>query len=190
MNLTQTVAPVVEPVALSELKLFLKIDDDAENTLLKELEVAARSSAEIELGRQLCTATWQLQLDDFYSDTIRLPKPPLQSVFSIQYVDVDGNTQTLSTDYYTVCITDTPGRINRAYLEAWPTTRTIPDAVTITYVAGYGDASDVPAPIKVYIKQLVGHWYENREASAIGPVVRVVPENLQRILWNYRVYEV
>lgn len=39
-------------------------------------------------------------------------------------------------------------------------------AESVQYVAGYGDAAtDVPADIRHCLKQLAGHWYENRELT-------------------------
>jgi uncharacterized phiE125 gp8 family phage protein len=42
------------------------------------------------------------------------------------------------------------------------------NAVTVTYTAGYGSASDVPQAIKHWIMMTVASMYENRESSAPG----------------------
>lgn len=47
----------------------------------------------------------------------------------------------------------------------WPPTRTDKiNAVEATYVAGYGDAEDVPQSLKSAMLLVLAHIYENREA--------------------------
>jgi hypothetical protein len=171
-------------------------------------------------GRQLNKATYDLKLDGFpwgYSSAlvggysvqqhgyerqylggsgmrpIVIPKPPLVSVTSIQYVDPDGVTQTWSNTLYTV---DTPtgdyaepGRIFPVYGQVYPVTRSQPAAVTIRLVAGYGEtAAAVPSMIRSAMKLLIGIWYENREA---GLIVRgssdVLPFGVDALLQPFRV---
>ncbi len=137
MGLVQTIPPARYPVHLDEVKLHRRIDSTAEDSLLTRLIAAATARVEIYIGSQLVTATWQLTLDAFPA-IIYIPYPPLQSVSSIAYVDEDGATQTLAeTTDYVVDTSDFLGRIAPAYNEAWPSTRSEHDAVTITYVAGY-----------------------------------------------------
>src|SRR6266568_3277186 len=48
----------------------------------------------------------------------------------------------------------------------WPSVLYVPNAVQIHFTAGYSeDGSKVPAAIKTAMLQLVGNWYENREAA-------------------------
>ena len=102
---------------------------------------------------------------------ILLPRPPLVSVSSITYVDQDGVAQTWSPSLYTVekptgDYAD-PGRIFPNFGEIYPIARAMPGAVTITFVAGYGLAAAVPAPLKAGMKLLIGLWWLNREAGQI-----------------------
>jgi uncharacterized phiE125 gp8 family phage protein len=60
------------------------------------------------------------------------------------------------------------------------------DAVTVTYVAGYGNASDCPQLAQHAIRMLVGHWYENRESATVGAEVREVPMAVTRLCWLLR----
>jgi len=100
---------------------------------------------------------------------IRLPKPPLQSVTSIIYDDMNGVATTLSSTLYRVDTDSEPARLTPAYGQIWPIVRAQTGAVRILYVAGYGAASAVPDPIKHAIRLLVGHWYLNREAVTTTP---------------------
>ena len=77
---------------------------------------------------------------------IELPRPPLLEVLSVAYVDDDDAEATLSgspAPYFVV----PSGRYARAVLTPlsgaiWPTTASRPDAVTITYQAGYSDPNE------------------------------------------------
>lgn len=171
MSLVQATAPDAEPVSLAEAKKHCNIetaftDDD---TLINALIASARESCESMTRRQLIQAGFVLRLSGFPGcDTIELPRPPLVSIESIQYVDGDGTLQTLSTDVYETDIYTTPGRAILKYGQVWPVTREQRNAVVISYTAGYGEAgSDVPALLRQGMLMRIGHWYENRENVAV-----------------------
>ena len=96
-----------------EAKAFAKVDVTDDDSLIDALITAARQLVETEQNRQLMPATYELTLDEFPSSSncpIELPRPPLQSVSSITYVDTAGATQTWSSDDYQV---DTKGIVGR-----------------------------------------------------------------------------
>ena len=177
LNVNLSSAPAVEPVTQAEAKLFAKIDTTADDALVTSLIVAARQRIESLTRRALITQTWVWQLDAFPFSSVpvttdalnmnplRPPFPPLQSVTSITYVDTDGITQTWSSSDYTVDTTSEPGRIVPAFNESYPDTRDVIEAVTITYKAGYGDASTaVPDALITAVKMLTAAFYDNRDA--------------------------
>ena len=141
------------------------------------------------LGRALLTQTWKLHLDGFpcggryapgkgYVDkgAILLPLPPLQSVSSITYVDTAGATQTLAGSVYQVVNRQrVRSMIVEAYGQSWPSTRDVPQSVTVQFVAGYGAASDVPEDIKRVIRAMVVDFYDNRSAVVIGKQPAIQP---------------
>ena len=91
-----------------------------------------------------------------------IPRPPLQSVVSIQYIDQTGATQTLPSANYTVDTARMPGRVVPAYGLFWPFTLPTINSVTVQYQAGYGTPDQVPDTIKTAIKVAVHQWYEER----------------------------
>lgn len=197
-NLAVSSAPSGQVVTDAELWDHLRVDlsgspaepVDADHiTTLRETAETMLDGEAGWLGRALLTQTWDLVLD-WFPACIEIPLPPLQSVSSIAYVDGDGATQTLSSSVYQVIDQGLwkPSLIVEAYQQSWPTTRDQPQAVTVTFVAGYGAASAVPAPIKSAIKLMVSHWYENREPVAIGETVEKMPMTVRALLANYRVY--
>lgn len=65
-SLTRTTQPVVEPVSLAEAKLHLRIDSEAEDTLIQSLIASARAWCEDYLDRTLVFTQWTMRLDSFY----------------------------------------------------------------------------------------------------------------------------
>lgn len=98
---------------------------------------------------------------------IYIPFPPLQTVDSIKYIDVDGIQQTLDPSQYIVDKISEPGRITPAYGASWPGTRNQINAVEVTFTCGYGAAASVPQKIKQWIAVRVATLFANREGVAI-----------------------
>ena len=187
MSIKQTAAPSVEPVTTATQKTWMRVDGTDEDTLRGNLASSARALFEDSTNRQLITATWQLKLTNWPQGEIVLPVSPLQSVSSITYVDADGATQTWAASDYTVYTASTPGRVRPAYDKDWPSdSRGGHNEITITFVAGYGDAaSDVPDGILTCIHLIAASWFENREAAQ--PVaLTMLPMAVVSLIQQYR----
>jgi uncharacterized phiE125 gp8 family phage protein len=194
-------AATTEPVTLAEAKLHLRVDVDDDDDVINRLIRTARHQTEVFTGRRWVNSTYRLRLDRFpfvgeatqYNDvdgSIILPHGPLSSVSSITYVDTDGNTATATTADYTVDTDSVPGRVALAFGKSWPDAREQANAVSVTYVAGYGTtATSVPDAAKSAIHLLVGHWYNNREevSATIGGNVVRIPVAAETLLWGLRV---
>lgn len=183
--------PAVEPVTLTEAKLHLRVDHSTDDTLITSLIVAARQYVEDVTWRALVTQTLEVTLDDWPDgEMLVLPRPPLASVTSVKYVDSDGTETTWAAGNYQVVTQGTPGRLVLAYGVSWPSvTLRAANGITVRYVAGYGLAAAVPDLLKTAIKLMVGHWYENREATVVaaGTVATELPLAVQSILNLYKV---
>lgn len=191
-TLERTVAPTIEPVTLDEIRDHLNIEDSAhEATTLAYLLVAREAIEKQELSRALLTQTWKLRLDRWPSSgQIRLPRPPLQSVSSITYIDSNGASQTLAASLYAVDAYAEPGRVVPAYGETWPSLRTqagVP-VVTVTYIAGWTNRGLVPEGIRQAIKLLTGELWENRESVIMETFIPKVLPTLDRLLASHRCY--
>lgn len=186
MGLTLLTAPTAEPVTLAEAKLHCRVDSNDDDALITALIVAARQQAEDQTARALVTQKWRYDLDTFPAAEIDLPLPPLVSVESITYLDNDGVRQPLATSEYSVVINQTPGVGLPAYEKTWPSSRSTPGSVQISFTAGYGAADAVPRAIKQWMLLQVGHWYATRESVNIGNIVNELPY-VDALLDPYRV---
>lgn len=145
MSLTLIVAPTAEPVTLADVKLHLRVGSDvtAEDDLIAGLIVAARDYAETFTHRAIPQQTWDEKLPGFPCDggPIWLPKAPGISVTSITYIAQDGTSTVWSSALYTAVLPSGPkaskGYIVPAYGQVYPSTRDVPNAVIVRFVAGY-----------------------------------------------------
>jgi uncharacterized phiE125 gp8 family phage protein len=175
MSLYLVTAPAAEPVSLADVKLHLRVDSTAEDDLIAGLITAARDYLEAFTRRAIPRQTWDWKLDAFpCGSEFYLPKAPCASVTSITYIDTDGTSQTLATSVYDTDLPTGPmaraGRVFLKYQQVWPQTRSIPNAVTVRFVAGYADSATDPYPdmLKICIKEHVrahyGRGVEDRDA--------------------------
>lgn len=188
MNNYVITKPSREPVTLQQAKDHLNIDDDFidDDSIIELIIQTAREAVENKTGRKLITTTMGHQRDCFNS-VMELPHT-VQSVTEITYVDNDGATQILANTEYEVDVNRTPGRVMLAYDKTYPSTRNKSNAVTIKYVTGFGsNAQDVPSALQHAMLLLIGHYYENREATA--PInINTIPMSVEFLLNPYRIY--
>lgn len=167
MGYVVTSAPAAEPLSSTEAKAHLRVDHSDEDTLISSIIIAARVAIENYLDRKLVTQTIAEYYDSFpLTDAITLSFWPVQSITSITYTDTDGVSQTWDSSNYDVDLYGQygqgPARITPAYSKSFPATRDEMNAVTVTYIAGYGAASAVPDLIKSAMRLLISEMYENR----------------------------
>lgn len=188
-----------EPVTLAEAKEQLRVTDSNSDDLINRLIIAATDYTENVLSRSIIEKTIDLYLDAFPpadNVPIEIPMPPLISITSIKYYDNSDVEQTWSSALYTVDTDQSyKGRVYPAINQSWPSTRNYPKAVHVEYQAGYADSGDspvdeadnVPDEIKHAILLLIGHLFENREATTVGVEVKSVPLGYDALLANYKI---
>lgn len=189
--MTVTGTPVTTetvPVSVSDMKEHLRVTHTDDDNYIEALILAAAKTCENFQGRKYMQASKVLKLDAFPEFGIIRPEwSPLIQVDSIQYVDTDGNAQTVPASDYDVDTDTEPGRITPAYGKSWPSTRDQVNAISVNYQAGYATADEVPDDIKHAIKLLVGHFYEHRE-SVSEVKLQEIPQGIRSLLWPRRVF--
>lgn len=174
------VVPASEPISLEEATAHVRQDSSDDDGLLQNLITAARMTVELHTGRALVSRTLQSSFDGF--GCLLLPYPPLSEVLSVTYYDKAETSALVSSAIYQVDTAAEPGRIvlRRGY--TWPTITLRPrNGVVVEYVAGYGDADQVPWNLKQAILMLVQHWYRNPDGKEI-------PDGFNRLLAFDNVY--
>jgi uncharacterized phiE125 gp8 family phage protein len=186
MSLVEVIAPDEEPITVADAKAFARVDRTDEDALFQGLIVSARRYAEGATRRALINQTWDLFLDRFpvAGCAIEIPKPPLRSITSIKYFDTAGVEQTWAASKYIVDTASTQGRVTPTETEVYPTTQRRINAVTVRFAAGYADAPEVPETVRLAIKMLTAHWYDNRGPVAFGTTVSAIPITIDDLLMS------
>lgn len=177
----------IEPlVSLEEAYQQLRLDPDFGTSPPSRsddqhiLQCIAAATDEIDgvngfLGRALVLQSWTMTLEAFPSGEIVVPLPPLISVDTVVYRDGTGEEQSLTegSDFYLVPSSDTDPAALRPLSGGWPSA--LAGTVAVTFTAGYGAPSAVPALIRQYALSRLGFYYEHREAVVVGQAAAAVP---------------
>lgn len=135
-NRTKAVTePTAEPIHLDEVKDHLNWVNSVKDSLIESKLRTARRVAEGLTWRSYELKTYKLYLDEF-PNSIELEPAPVRTVESIEYIG-DGNTQTVSDSSYHIDLISEPARITRKQSFTWPLPDDRPNAVIVTFKAGY-----------------------------------------------------
>ena len=180
---TSTTRVVSELDVRKHLQLDL-IDYGEGGTALIESQIdVATAFIEQECGITLPARDYRCTLDGFPAGrTIELPRPPLDEIYEVRYLTPAGDTATLPASAYLVDATGKPGRLFLRPGFEWPKTLDVPACVTIEFAAGH---ETLPPMLRHAVLMLVGHLYENREATS-DRRVNDVPMAVQSILAMHR----
>ena len=198
MGLQLITAPLVYPITLEEAKAHLRVDYSDDDALINALISAATLHVDGKdgwLGRALVEQTWDLHLDAFPCDAIKIPLPPLISVTGVFYRDDDGIERTMLSEDYEVDNRSEPGWVVPGD-DGWPSVLDTINTVRVRFVAGYAsgedspsDATDyIPMPIKQGILMYVATMYAHRENFVIGQSAVGLPWAAEQLLQPYRIY--
>lgn len=190
MTLTLNEPPAAEPVALADIKAFLKVEHDDEDALIGALVAAARLHVEASVRRLLVAQGWRLTLDAWPTvsgpsgRTVEIPLGPVLDITSVAVLDADGVPVPLEASAWTAETDGIPARVHvrDALAPGLPL-----GGIRIDYTAGYGDPADVPAPLVQAVRLLAAHWYEAREPVAFGGPATRVPDTVTALIAPYRV---
>lgn len=191
MSLTRLLAPAAGPVDLALLLDHLKRDpedDDAHIQHCLEVATAQFDGPDGELGRALVLQTWRESFAVVPSGTgrVELDLSPVSTLVKVEVYVAGGDWQAVALE--AVDLIEDGGR---AYVRSsdWPRPMPgYPEPLRITYVAGFGAAVDVPAPIRHAILLLAAHLYQAREPVVFGETPIEVPLSIERLVGRYKVW--
>lgn len=154
--------PTVEPVTLSDMKDYLRLDGAQEEALVATLITAARLMVEAMSGRMLIDQGWRIVLDAWpKGDALRLPLSPVRQLVAARVFDGAGLPQPVPVEALVLEPGNDPPVLRR--LAALPAPGRAYAGIEIDVLAGYGAApAQVPAPLLQAIRMLVARWFEQR----------------------------
>lgn len=179
MALKQIEPPALEPVSLDEAKLYLRVDNSAEDDAITLLIAAACGLFERETGLILIRQSWQLTLDKWpvrSADSHRRVYLPLRPILALSslVVSVGGEAVNIpETDYHLDPAAEPP-RLVELVAGLWPKPDVPAAGITIDFDAGFGDGvDDAPAPLRLVVLKLIAEAYENR--GVVEPGAALTP---------------
>jgi uncharacterized phiE125 gp8 family phage protein len=195
-------SPSVSALTLAYAKEHIRSLGTSDDTLIQVYINQATSYFEEQTGRQLLTATREAWLNAFpfigasggYA-RIELPKPPLQSVVSVKYIDSAGTLQSYRggsplADLFTISAPAGPyarrGFVEPIYGGVWPIARAQTGAVRIQYTCGYGTSmASIPPLIRGILCFLVGHFDTFRSAG-VEQAVSELPFGVTQMMDGFK----
>jgi uncharacterized phiE125 gp8 family phage protein len=160
MRLELVAPPAVEPLTAAEAKARLNIGSEVSDEVINAYITASRQTIDGAggwLNRALITQSWRGHLDAFpCGNRVYIPLPPLQQL-AISYIGDAGDSVTLTegVDYK---LTQNAQRPYITPIGSWPSIAINSDAITLDFIAGYGDdGASVPEPIRTAIALGAGH---------------------------------
>lgn len=175
MNLITVTPPPFEPVTLAEVYAHLRLEPEGspatheDDAMLQRQIATARAYVEQATRRALVLQTLRLSAPGFAdlargatathyrwvtppaggAIVIPLYSPPLVAVTAVEYFDTDNALQTVDAASYYVADALVP-ELHFVAAFATPSTQTRPDAVRVTYQAGYAPDGSPPATQEDY----------------------------------------
>lgn len=161
-----------DPVTLAEAKAQLRVLHANEDDLIERMISAASRHVENRIGRNLVKRTVTYKREGFprCGTPIVLPRPPVISVTSLTFNDMQGDATPMSSDDYFLA-----ANLIEYWLvpkKPWPQAARGFPSVSIVYESGYGAAaSEVPDDLRHAVLLLVQHFYAHRSAVMEGSAV-------------------
>jgi len=184
MNVTRPAyASGTDVISLADIKEFLRVDHDDEDTTIEALLDTAVAHVSDYTNRSFLTGGEAV----FYLDRWRpaaLAFGPVKTITHVKYFDTAGLLQVLDTSkYYTDIIKDNSAII---YFHDVPDLEEY-NAQPVYITAGVGSQ---PTPnIKHAVRMLCAHWYENRRAVVTGTIATRIPLAVESLLNPERIVD-
>lgn len=186
------IPPTEPPVSLTDMKIHLRQDETADDSMIEALTTAATQYVEKVTGLALVDQTLELRLDGYpVSRFIQLRGPLLQNL-SFKYTDEAGDLQDVDSDLYIVesSLKNVAPRIVPAYNATWPYAIPVSDSLRIQWRAGFVDLTgspteamtQIPGPLLSAVKLHVEAHYDRDERT-----FKMLMDAVESLLGPYRV---
>ncbi|EBA05999.1 head-tail connector protein [Sagittula stellata] len=193
MRLTRTADPAVLPVAVADVKAYLRIlhaDEDETIELMIGAAVDYLDGPTGILGRPIISQTWEVALAEWPTADLPLPLSPVSSA-AVSYDDAEGVDQALSSDAWDVSPLASLGTNAARPVFAFrsdterPVLADTPFPVRISLTGGAADADAVLQGVKTLVIMLAGYWFESKPTGS--PSLADLPPAICAMMARYRV---
>lgn len=201
-------SPSESVISLNEIKSFLKIDHNDEDTLLEVLIESSTERLEDEIGFKFIEQEWEIYFDYFSkvsdgliftsddgtlssvqarANHLNLPFGKIIQIDSFSTFDDDDNEFMVDSATYQADIHSHYGKISLRYGSIWPATVLRPsNGIKISGLFGISpDAAGVPKKIKMAVMELVAAMYEYR-----GDEYPKIPATALMLIEPYRRFKI
>jgi uncharacterized phiE125 gp8 family phage protein len=186
LSITRQLKPATElPLTLTEAEEHCRLDQGQDSDYLTSLIRAVAGLFEHESKIALMATDYLTVFSGWSGKLTGLKYPIVADSIAINYSGASIPDAVLPTTLYTTSqiYPDTLYMLGQmpALL------RGAPEAIRVTYKAGYESAADVPEMYKAWLKLVLLHFYENRQPSLIGVNMQEVPMSAKWIMNTIRI---
>lgn len=185
MTSLTVISPPAEPaVPLSQVKAFLRIGHEGEDTLVTGLIEAATQRVETAGDLALVTRSLRLTLPRWPQRLVlqglRLSPVPVQSLQAVRVFDEAGASTDLTDRFELI--------EHRLCLRPWQTVAAVPSGgrIEIEYIAGFGEQAAIPADLVQAVMRLCAMAYSQGRGDGQTALRQDLPDDVESILKSYR----
>lgn len=183
MNLMLVNGPVVEPVTLDDMKLYLRLDGDAEDALVTAMIQAGRTTVEAATNLALLDQVWRVRLDAWpATGCVAPPIGPLRRIAAVRLVSRTGEASALDAAAFRA---DADAGI--VVIPALPPAPPPGGHIEIDIGVGHGAAAaDVPEALRLAVRAMVACWFDNRGETPAARGAPLLPDVVRALLAPFR----
>lgn len=140
------------------------------------------------VGFPLVSQKWCRRGAAFDERFLRLPFARILSVDEIRYLDATGAEVVVPAESYALV---GRGRVRQVVLVpgvSWPAVADRPDAVTLTFTAGFESLEAVPQDLKAAARELVAFYHDHGFSDAALGIPEQVQRGVDRLTHRYRAF--
>lgn len=183
MNLVLVNGPAVEPVSLDDMKLYLRLDGDAEDTLVSAMISAARMTVEAATNLALLEQSWRLRMPSWQAGApVISPIRPLLRLEAVRCVSREGDETIIESEDFRI-----DAGIHAVIALGQPPKPSPGGHIEIDLTLGHGSlATDVPEALRLAVRTLVANWFDNRGEAPVARGAPMLPEAVLALLAPFR----
>lgn len=179
MDVVDITPPTPEPVSLERAKLFLRVEHNLEDDLIKDMIQTARLAVETYTGASLITRERRVSIYQSCLSSLTISHHPIQTILAVNIIRHHGVAKALQPEDYNVNLRAKPAKVD---IKDITVLNRRDSHIEVDIIAGYGQSGiDIPTPFTQAILLLVAQFYERQSMPKDE-----LPMMVQALLMPYR----